>query len=80
YYLENEKEVIEEIINKGLTDGLECMHSFINEEKSDYLIKLCDQHKLYKSGGSDFHDDSIAIGTSNYGKKRIPFDLVKDWS
>jgi predicted metal-dependent phosphoesterase TrpH len=79
YIVPNPKALVEEIIETGLIDGLECMHSDINQEDSEYLRALCIQYDLYQSGGSDFHDFTRPIGTVNHGEETIPEHLINDW-
>lgn len=40
------------IINNYELDGLECFYTTFTKEQSDYLVSVCNDRKLYMSGGS----------------------------
>lgn len=81
-WADNKEEFIDEILNQYEIDGIECMHSEFNNEQIEYLTKLCDERKYYKSGGSDYHGvnkKDIEMGTGK-GNLQIPEQLVEEWN
>ncbi len=79
YSFDNPEEVVDEIVNLKLVDGIECMHIRINEKQSDYSINLCNEKGLYKSGGSDFHRPTRRLGDVCMGTMQIPNELIEEW-
>lgn len=63
----------------GCFDGIECIHRRHQSKQSEALIAYCDQHHLYKSGGSDLHNMKQGIGHGNQGTLPIPNTLIQDW-
>ena len=49
--------LLNEIFNLGILDGIECVHSKHTKEQVIYLKNFCKENKLLMTGGSDFHDD-----------------------
>ncbi len=49
------KDEILEFIDDGKLDGIECIHPSHNWRKQLELTQLCEEKKLLKTGGSDFH-------------------------
>jgi predicted metal-dependent phosphoesterase TrpH len=63
---------VRRLVEAGL-DGLEIIHSEHGEGLMDALHRLADEHRLLKTGGSDFHGrrgSSVKLGNS--GRKRVP--------
>ena len=80
YNLENPKEIINELIATGKLDGLECMHSNITPEQTEYLLNLCQKHNLLSTGGSDFHGfDNQYFARANWGNTKIPTSLITNF-
>lgn len=53
---ENEKEqFVEEIVENYDIDGFECYYPDFSENQRKYILKLCEEKGLFKSGGSDCH-------------------------
>lgn len=80
-WAENKKQLIEEIVKNYEIDGIECYYNNFTEEQTNYLLELCQQRKLYKSGGSDYHGlnkKNIEIGIG-YGNLNIPNTIVEEW-
>ncbi len=48
-------ELLEELGEKNLIDGVEVYHSRCEKQGEDELIKIADKYSLVKTGGSDFH-------------------------
>lgn len=70
-----------DIINNYSLDGLECYYTTFTDEQSQYLVKVCEERKMLKSGGSDFHGTrkvNYNLGTGN-GNLNIDESNVKDW-
>lgn len=58
------------IINNYELDGLECFYTTFTKEQSNYLVKVCEEKRMYMSGGSDFHGTrkinyNLGIGNGN---------------
>lgn len=69
------------IIDNYQLDGLECFYTTFTKRESDYLVKVCEEKKLFMCGGSDFHGNrkinhSLGIG---HGNLHIDEDIVKNW-
>lgn len=80
-WVDNKKEFIEEIVNNYNIDGLECFYTDFTKEETEYLLNLCENNKLFKSGGSDYHGlnkakISLAKG---YGNLNIDENVIKNW-
>ena len=75
-YKEKSMEVLNTLLEQQCLDGIECYHSTYNNEQSEYLLQLCDQLGLLKSGGSDTHGtpgNKLAVG---YGNMCIPDEIL----
>ena len=80
YNIENPKEVIDELISTGKLDGLECMHSNMTPEQTQYLLDLCNKNNLLSTGGSDFHGyPNQFFARANWGKDKIPTSIIKNF-
>lgn len=80
-WVENKEEFINGIVNHYPIDGIECYYNCFTEEQTNYLIDLCNQKKLYKSGGSDYHGlnkKNLELGIG-YGELKVPKDIVEEW-
>lgn len=78
YDVENPKEVLEEFLSKNKLDGIECCHTDIKPEESEYLLDLCKKHNLISTGGSDYHGyETHVFATWNKGTKDIPTSLIE---
>jgi hypothetical protein len=81
YYLDNPDEYLNSITSLNELDGIECYHSLHSMDKTNFLIDYCNRHKLYVSGGSDYHGKikpAVKIGESIAGVK-IPYAIAKPW-
>ena len=81
-WAENKEEFINGIIENYSIDGIECYYNSFTKEQSNYLIALCNEKKLYKSGGSDYHGlnkKGLALGIG-YGDLEVPQNIVEEWS
>ena len=80
-YSPNISNQLQYILNNYQLDGLECFYTTFTEEQSQYLVNVCKESNLYKSGGSDFHGTRKVnhnLGTGN-GSLNIDEFTVKDW-
>ena len=77
YKLDNPKEVLAELISTGKLDGLECYHSSMTEENTEYLLNLCKEHNLLTSGGSDYHNyPGQVFAKAHAGRTDIPTEII----
>ncbi len=79
YNLEDTKKFLDYVVSLNIIDGIECYHRKHSKEQIDFLLKYCDEHKLLKSGGSDYHNNSHTIGKANNGSIIIDANIVNDW-
>lgn len=80
-WMDNKEEFIQDIVNNYEVDGIECYYTDFSQEQTDYLLQLCDDKRLFKSGGSDYHGknkERISLGIG-YGNLNIKSNLIKDW-
>lgn len=79
-YSQNVLTSLDDLAACGL-DGMECFYGTFTAEQKKYMYDFCEEHGLFKSGGSDFHGKIMRpknpIGYSD-GEK-IPFSLIKPW-
>ena len=81
YFADDHEEFLNSIVSLNSLDGIECYHSLHTIEKTTHLLDYCDKHKLYASGGSDYHGTlkpNVQIGESIPGKK-IPYEILEPW-
>ena len=77
YKMDNPKEVLDELISTGKLDGLECYHSSMTEENTEYLLNLCKKHNLLTSGGSDYHNyPGQVFAKAHAGRTDIPTEII----
>ena len=72
-YGKDSEMVLESFI--GEVDGVECYHTQINKQQSEYLIDLCKQRNLIITGGSDYHGE----GTSFINSQNVPDHLLNQF-
>jgi predicted metal-dependent phosphoesterase TrpH len=81
YFADNHEEFLNSIVSLNVLDGIESYHSLHTIDNTKYLLNYCNKHKLYASGGSDYHGKlkpNVKIGESIPGKK-IPYEILKPW-
>lgn len=74
------KELLD-IVRKYQLDGIECYYSSFTKAQIDDLETFCNQHKLLKSGGSDFHGtrkQNIQLGIG-CGQLNVSEEILLDW-
>ena len=78
-YKENSLKVLNKLLNEKCLDGIECYHSTYTKKDTEYLLNLCNERKLYKSGGTDTHGrGDIVLGYGD-GSMNIPDNIVSEW-
>ena len=81
YYADDHEELLNSMVSLNALDGLECYHSLHTIDKTNYLLDYCNKHKLYASGGSDYHGKlkpNVKLGESTFGSK-IPYEILEPW-
>lgn len=81
YIVDDYDKFLDSIISLNALDGIECYHSLHSMDKTNYLLDYCNEHKLYASGGSDYHGKikpAVIIGESISGVK-IPYKILEPW-
>ena len=81
YIVDDYESFLDSIISLNVLDGIECYHSLHSMDKTNYLLDYCSRHKLYASGGSDYHGKikpDVKIGESISGVK-IPYEILEPW-
>lgn len=81
YFADDHKEFLDSMVSLNALDGIECYHSLHTIENTKYLLNYCNEHKLYASGGSDYHGKlkpNVKLGESINGVK-IPYEILKPW-
>lgn len=80
-YRENSEKILNYILENYEFDGIECIYTTFTEEQKHFLINLCHDKKLFKSGGSDYHGKNkrdVELGYGN-GNLKIEEEIIKDW-
>lgn len=81
YFVDDHDEFLNSIVSLNALDGIECYHSLHTMDNTKHLLDYCSEHKLYASGGSDYHGKlkpDVKIGECMDGVK-IPFEILKPW-
>lgn len=81
YFSDDYEKLLDSIISLNVLDGIECYHSLHSMGKTNYLLNYCSEHKLYASGGSDYHGKlkpTVKLGESISGVK-IPYEILAPW-
>lgn len=79
YDVDNIEDYINDIVKLNLIDGIECIHRKHSQSQINTIIDYCNNHKLLKSGGSDFHISSHTLGFGNDGRTPINYTLANNW-
>lgn len=75
-------EFINEIVDNYEIDGIECYYTKFTTEQIEYVLNLCEDKKLLRSGGCDYHGTNkpgINLGIG-YGNLQIPDSIIDDWN
>lgn len=81
YYADDHIDFLNSIVSLNALDGVECYHSLHSIDRTNNLLDYCSSHKLYSSGGSDYHGKlkpTVKMGESIPGIK-IPYDILAPW-
>src|SRR5471030_409506 len=81
YFADDHEELLNSIVSLNALDGIECYHSLHSLDKTKHLLNYCNEHKLYASGGSDYHGKlkhNVKIGESIPDIK-IPYEILEPW-
>ncbi|WP_055667165.1 PHP domain-containing protein [Desnuesiella massiliensis] len=81
YFVDDHEDFLNSIVSLNALDGIECYHSLHSMDKTKYLLNYCNEHRLYASGGSDYHGTlkpNVKMGESITNTK-IPYDILKPW-
>ncbi|MFW2487486.1 PHP domain-containing protein [Clostridium chromiireducens] len=81
YFADDHREFLDSIISLNELDGIECYHSLHSMDKTKFLLNYCDEHNLYKSGGSDYHGKlkpNVKLGES-ISDVKIPYEILDPW-
>lgn len=81
YKMDETIKFLESIIKDYEIDGIECFHSAASTGEMNKLVEICNNHRLYKSGGSDFHrtnkgGHNLGVGSGN---TKISENVIRDW-
>ncbi len=77
YKIDNPKEILAELLKTNKLDGLECYHSSMTEENTEYLLNLCKENNLLTSGGSDYHNyPGQVFAKAHAGRTDIPTEII----
>jgi len=80
-YRENAKPILQYILEHYTFDGIECYYRNFSKEQTQYLLNICQDRKLYVSGGSDYHGKNkrgVEMGTGE-GNLCVPDEIIEDW-
>lgn len=82
YAFEDKLQKVEKILTTTGIDGLECIHSFFQEEDKEVMINLCKKHHKLTSGGTDYHGKNkptVFLGTGVDHNVEVSKEFVGDW-
>jgi len=81
-YGENSMKIFKELTRKYDIDGIECYYLRYTEEQTQFLLDYCKEHKLYISGGSDYHGENNKMGKLGLGEGNLNIsnDIAKEWA
>lgn len=75
------REQLDSIVKTFGLDGIECAHSAFTPEQTEDLNHFCLEHKLLRSGGSDYHGSrkpEISLGIGR-GEMRVAEEYLDGW-
>lgn len=81
YIVDDHTNFLNSIVSLNALDGIECYHSLHSIDRTKYLLNYCNEHKLYASGGSDYHGKlkpDVKMGES-VPDTTIPYDILEPW-
>jgi len=65
YLFNNGFNILKQIKEQYIIDGVECYHPSYTSNQSEELLNYCRSNNLYISAGSDYHGDSYELGNSS---------------
>jgi len=81
YFVDDHEEFLNSMVSLNSLEGIECYHSLHTIDNTKHLLNYCNEHKLYASGGSDYHGKlkpNVKIGESIPDIK-IPYEILEPW-
>ena len=81
YFVDDHDEFLNSILSLNAIDGIECYHSLHTIDNTKYLLNFCSKHRLFSSGGSDYHGiikPTVKLGES-ISSVKIPFEILEPW-
>jgi len=75
-YTYNSIEILDELIEKNMLDGIEVWSSKSTQKQEEYLLELTKKHNLIATGGSDFHG-GYSYRVSPIAVKKTPDKSIK---
>lgn len=75
-YTYNSIEILDELIEKNMLDGIEVWSSKSTQKQEDYLLGITKKHNLIPTGGSDFHG-AYSYRVSPIAIKKTPDKSIK---
>lgn len=80
-YRENSERILAYILENYKIDGIECFYTTFTDEQKARLVKLCNDRKLYMSGGSDYHGKNkpnVDVGVG-FGNLKVEDSIIDAW-
>lgn len=87
-YRENSENILNEILNNNIQknnlnniDGIECYYRNFTDKQKKYLLNICNEKKLFISGGSDYHGrvkPNVKMGIGE-GYMNVPDHIIEKW-
>lgn len=74
--------ILNELLQDGRIDGIECYYSTFTAENTQYLLDICAKYNLFVSGGSDYHgaNKKNQLGRGLNDNLYVPEDKVQAWT
>lgn len=81
-YKENAEKILFELLSHYDIDMIECYYSSFSKEQTEFLLNVCQKHKKFSSGGSDFHGNlrvNVELGHGTDNNLLIPEEKIQSW-
>ena len=81
-WIENIDDYLKMFLEEYKIHGIECFHSDFNEEQIEHLLEICNNEKVFISGGSDYHGKNKPSIELGYGKGNLKIDekYIMNWA
>ena len=81
-YRESSEDILEELLETGDIDGIECYYPTFTPEQTEHLLEICNKYNLFVSGGSDYHGTNKIhqLGTGIDNNLFVPEEKVVTWT